>query len=326
MKKIRFRQTEIEVSQLSLGTAQFGTGRSPEECFAQMDAYTERGGNFLDTAHVYGDWAWPEPGRSEEIIGQWLARTKKRSRMVISSKGCHPPLDNMLKSRVDAGNLREDVEGSLRKLKTDYIDLYFLHRDDPSAPAGEILEALEEEVRRGNIRYYGCSNWSLERVREADTYAQAHGLQGFSCNQMMYTLADVEEETLVQPQLTLLDPAFYEYEKAAGLNFMAYMCMAGGYFTRKLAGAEIPASQQERYPGEANERIAGLLKDFAAEGYTVTDFLLRYVTMAEFPSVPIAGFRNPEQLREALDAVEKEVPGEMMDALVCCKQLQRYGF
>ena len=93
MKKIAFNNTELDVSELCLGTSNFGTARSTEESFEQMDVFLEAGGNFIDTALVYGDWAWDEPGRSESVIGQWLAKGGKREQVIISTKGCHPPID-----------------------------------------------------------------------------------------------------------------------------------------------------------------------------------------------------------------------------------------
>lgn len=204
------------------------------------------------------------------------------------------------------------------------LDLYFLHRDNPQVPAGELLEALEDEVRRGNLRYYGCSNWSLERLKEADRYAKEHGLRGFACNQMMFVLADVVPETLVKPQLTILDGEYYRYEKETQLSFMAYMCMAGGYFSKRMAGKPVSAQQKERYHGDANEAILRKLKLYVSEGYQVTDFLFRYVKMAGFPSIPIAGFGSEAQLRQGLDCIDREVPEEIMKDLISLKRTQSY--
>ena len=105
MKKIFLSPGGLEVSVLALGTAQYGTGISEEEAFRQMDLYTERGGNFLDTALVYGDWGCAERGCSERVIGRWLSSRKKRSQVVISTKGCHPPLEDMSESRVNGKRL-----------------------------------------------------------------------------------------------------------------------------------------------------------------------------------------------------------------------------
>lgn len=322
MDRVNLTNTDLQVSQLCLGTADFGTKKSREEAFRQMDIFMEGGGNFIDTAHVYGDWACDERGCSEKVIGGWLKG--KRDKVIVSSKGCHPPIDNMLCPRVDPENLRQDVTESLVQLQTDYIDLYFLHRDNPQVPVGELLEALEEEVKKGSLRYYGCSNWSLDRLKEADAYAREHGLRGFACNQMMFVLADVVPETLVEPQLTILDDAYYQYEKDTGLSFMAYMCMAGGYFSKRMAGKPVSPQQKERYHAEANEAILRQLKLYVSEGYQVTDFLYSYVKQAAFPSIPIAGFSSEEQLKQALVCIDQDIPEEMMHNLVTLKRMQSY--
>lgn len=324
MKTTKMTGTELTVSRLCLGTAQYGTGTGREEAFRQMDVYADAQGNFLDTAHVYGDWGCKERGISEIVIGEWMKERQNRSHMVVSTKGCHPPLNDMLRSRVDGDSLREDLEGSLKNLGTDYIDLYFLHRDNPEIPAGEILEALEEQVKKGSLRYYGCSNWSLARVKEAAVYAREHGLKGFACNQMMFTLADVAAETLVKSQLTILDDEYYQYHKETDFSFMSYMCMAGGYFTKKLHGRPVSLSQKARYRGEGNEALLRQLKLFTQEGYDVTDFLYSYVTRAAFPAVPIAGFSSVEQLEEGIRSIDREVPEDMMDTLTGLKRLQTY--
>ena len=110
MKKILFNNTDLQVSELCLGTANFGTVRSVEESFEQMDIFTEAGGNFIDTALVYGDWGCNGKGRSEKVIGQWMALRKKRDQVILSTKGCHPPAEDMNVPRVNAAEICSDVE------------------------------------------------------------------------------------------------------------------------------------------------------------------------------------------------------------------------
>lgn len=324
MNRVKITGTALEASAICLGTANYGTSISTEEAFCQMDIFIQEGGNFLDTAHVYGDWACAEQGCSERVIGEWLHGRGRRSDILLSSKGCHPPIAQMSESRVDVKSLREDVESSLKNLRTDYIDLYFFHRDNPLVPVAELMEAMEAEVKKGNIRYYGCSNWSLTRVMEASAYARTHGLKGFSCNQMMFVLADVQEDALVENQLTILKNDFYQYQKANGLALMAYMCMAGGYFSKRLSGRSVSEDQQRWYHGDANEAIIHQLGCLSAEGYQVADFMLRYVISASFPTIPIVSFSSIEQMKKGLGSVERKIPKDMMDTLVSLKSMQRY--
>lgn len=135
--------TDLLVSNLCLGTVQFGSAIGEKECFEQLDEFTDLGGNFLDTAHVYGDWLAGERARSERVIGKWLKQSGKRNNYVISTKGAHPRLDSMEVSRVSREAIMTDIEESLKCLGADTIDLYFLHRDDESVSVCEILDILE---------------------------------------------------------------------------------------------------------------------------------------------------------------------------------------
>lgn len=317
MKKIKWNHSDLNTSELCLGTVNYGTKTDKTEALRQMDVYNDHGGNFLDTAHVYGDWGGKERGLSEQVIGEWMKTSGKRSDIILASKGCHPPIEDMSHSRVNAKCLKQDIEESLRCLKTDYIDLYFLHRDDLSIPVYELLETLEEECKKGNIRYYGCSNWSLTRIKAADEYAKKHHLKRFTCNQMMYTMADVVPESLTKAQLTFLDSEFYDYHEENGMNFMAYMCLAGGYFAKKISGKPIPPEQIERYGTPANETISQKLVQLEREGYSITSILLQYVRNAGFPSVPIASFSTVAQLEEAITAMDAVIPKEVMDLFTC---------
>ena len=324
MKKITFNRTELTVSEICLGTANFGTARSVEECFAQMDLFSEAGGNFMDTALVYGDWAWPERGRSEQVIGQWLTERKVRDQVVISTKGCHPPAEDMSIPRVSRGEIISDVELSLQNLQTDYIDLYFLHRDNPKIPVAEILETLEEQVKKGKIRYYGCSNWKLDRVKEAAAYAKEHELQGFSCNQIMMALTDVDMSSQEWTGMQILDEDFYACHKESGLNLMAFQCLSGGYFSKRLAGKTVSEMQKAMYDCAANDAMLEKLKGFEKDGYDPLVFSLQYVKKAGFPAIPITAFSSEEQLKKMIALSKVQVPKEMLDELIALKKVQKY--
>lgn len=288
-----------------------------EDAIRQLNRYVELGGNFIDTAHIYGDW---EPGMgplSEQAIGKWLKTHAGRDKLVISTKGAHPRMQTMDIPRCSNEEIESDLNSSLSLLNTDYIDLYFLHRDDPRRPAGEIVEFLEQQVRAGKIRYYGCSNWKLSRVAEANDYARKHGLQGFSCNQLMWSLAEINFDGLSDQSFVLMDQETYRYQAQTGLNAMAYMSVAKGYFTRRAAGEALPQSVTDVYNGETNDRIFRLLQDACAGGgCSMMDYALRYLMEGHpFPSVPIASFDNDEQLRTGMESIEAPVDPEVMKAL-----------
>ncbi|WP_101911264.1 aldo/keto reductase [Marasmitruncus massiliensis] len=320
MRKLKLSKTELQVTPLCLGTVNYDSTLSKVDAKHQMSQYLELGGNFIDTAHVYGDW---NPGllcRSEHTIGEWFAETGNRQKVVLATKGAHPDWLNMSVPRVKAEDIAKDLDESLHYLQTDYIDLYFLHRDDPSVPVSEIVDCLEDAMKVGKIRYYGCSNWSLERLREANTYAAQTGKQGFICNQLMWSLADINFDNLADKTFVLMDGKTHRYHAENNLNAMAYMSIAKGYFTRKAAGEQLPASVTDVYDSESNFHIFEELIHLAKEtDYSINDLSLLYIIANQaFPAVPIASFDNDNQLKQAMDCCNKPVPVEL------CKLLGSY--
>ena len=169
--------TSLAVFPICLGAASLGTESNRSDAFALLDAYTAAGGNFIDTARVYSDWIPGERQRSEKIIGEWISTRNNRTHIVLATKGAHPDLTHPI-PRVTPADIDADLTESLRHLRTEYIDLYWLHRDDPIQPVGPILDTLERHRRAGRIRAYGCSNWSAARITAAAQYATAAGIAG----------------------------------------------------------------------------------------------------------------------------------------------------
>lgn len=322
MKKIKLTGTDLTVSQIALGTAQFGSGLPKEAAFRELDAYISLGGNLLDTAHVYGNWIPGLNSPSELTVGEWLKKSGKRNEVLIATKGGHPDVSDMDASRVNVAELEKDLEGSLKNLNVDYLDLYFLHRDDPNVPVQELLEWLEKKVKEGKIRYYGCSNWSLQRMKEAQEAAKKNGYHGFACNQAMGCLADVHPETL-PPSNVVMDAAIREYHRQTQLGFMAYMSLARGYFSLRLSGAPISQESLDNYTAPSNERMVEKLRELVGTDYGVLDFCYQYLIRQEFPTVPVSGFRNVKQMEEAALAVDREMPKEVLEQVASLKELQR---
>src|SRR3569832_1722083 len=152
---------------IGLGTSRLGADGERADAHALLDRVHDHGGTLIDTAAVYSDWIPGERGRSETVIGEWLAARGTRNRVQLSTKGAHPPLDDMRHGRCAAASIRHDVEQSLRRLRTDHIDLYLLHRDDTSVPVAEIFGTLNEFVQQGKILATGVSNWDVNRISQA---------------------------------------------------------------------------------------------------------------------------------------------------------------
>lgn len=316
MKNVKLNDTDLMASPLGLGTVNYGTSVDKEAAKKQINQFIALGGNFLDTAHVYGDWVPGEKGRSERVIGQWIKENGSRDKIIISTKGAHPDLATMNISRLAAEDLIKDTDESLHRLNTDYIDLYLLHRDDPNVPVAEIIDSLEELKKQGKIRYYGCSNWTLSRIQEAQAYAKQKNMTGFVCNQTLFSLADVNVHNMADKTLVVLDKEAYEYHEKSKMNLVAYMSIAKGYFTHRLQGRALSDAQKGRYDNPVNDAIYNKLIEISKKSdLTILDLSLKYVMMQKFPSVPLVSFSSERQLKEAMASCCKTIDQDIMDEL-----------
>ena len=176
MRAFTIPHTDLTVSALSLGTGGMGTHVSHDDSFRILDRYVERGGNFLDTAHIYAAWVPGGGGASERTIGDWIRTRGARDAVAIGTKGGHPHLETMTISRLSPQEIVQDLDESLERLQIETIDLYWLHRDDPKRPVGELIETLTDAVTQKKIRYFGVSNWRLPACKRRWTMPLPEGL------------------------------------------------------------------------------------------------------------------------------------------------------
>jgi aryl-alcohol dehydrogenase-like predicted oxidoreductase len=172
------------ISRLVQGTVSLNS-KDMDASFKLLDEVYALGCTAFDTAHVYGT------GDSERTLGKWVQKRGSREKVVIITKGAHPNAD---RRRVTPYDITADLHDSLARLNTDYIDLYLLHRDDPSVPVGPLMDILNEHHAAGKIRAFGGSNWTYTRIREANEYAAAHGLTPFIVSSPQYSLAEMMKE------------------------------------------------------------------------------------------------------------------------------------
>jgi aryl-alcohol dehydrogenase-like predicted oxidoreductase len=321
MRTVRLLNTNLDVSTLCLGTGQFGSALDRAASWALLDAFVDAGGNFLDTANVYGDWVPGTKSSSEKMIGAWLAERGQRDRVILATKGAHPLLSSMEVPRCAPHEIIHDIEQSLDHLRTDVIDLYWLHRDDPTRPTGEIIETLAGQVQAGKIRYFGCSNWRVERIAAANAYAQAQGLPGFVADSMLWSAAKLDVAALPDKTMVAMEPALYRYHEETNLAAIPYSAQAHGLLHKLAAGdhAAIRASHNAIYPPLANQRRALAVQTLAQElGVSITSVVLGYLQSQPFVTVPIIGPRTLPHLHDSLagDGVWlDEEQRDLLDAL-----------
>jgi aryl-alcohol dehydrogenase-like predicted oxidoreductase len=255
-----------------------------------LDAFVEADGNFFDSAHVYSFWLSGGNGLSEISIGDYIRR-RGLENAVIATKGGHPSAlrYRIVEEYLSPARVSADIDDSLARLECDTISLYYLHRDDPRVPVDEIIEALNLEIRRGRIRYIGASNWSVERIAEANEYARAKRLASFVISQPRWSLADYKST----PDLNTGEEI--SWHRQTGFPVAPYSPTAHGFFAGRDTEeySSSPGNQRRR------ERATELAKKYDA---TPNQIALAWLLNHPFPVFPILGTKSPQRLQEALEA------------------------
>jgi aryl-alcohol dehydrogenase-like predicted oxidoreductase len=298
-----------------LGTSVYGVNPDETGAFRMLDRYLERGGNIIDTARCYSDWIPGEKGRSESLLGRWIKSRRNRDTVFVSTKGGHPPMDDFSRPRLSPEELAADLEASRRALGVDCIDLYWLHRDDTSRPVEALLETLEIFRENGRIRYYGASNFSPERLREAAVVSEENGWQGFSGNQPMGCLGIRFRKPVDIPLLKVLDDPTERFQEKSGSALFPYTSQAAGYYEKALRlGPEHPSLAGHPFNTPGCNRIAGELKRLSREsGYSVSALVLAWWRTKTCRVHPLIGCRTIEQLDDSLQALT--VPQDVLNHL-----------
>ncbi|MEZ4708392.1 MAG: aldo/keto reductase [Caldilineaceae bacterium] len=307
----------LRASQLCLGAGGLGSRLTQDASFALLDAFADGGGTFLDTAHVYANWRTDLPKSiSEKTIGQWMRARDNRAQMVVGTKGAHPDLSTMHISRLSPAEIVQDLNESLTHLQTDYIDLYWLHRDDPTRGVADIVETLNAQMRLGKIRAFGCSNWAPARIQAAQDYAAAHNIHGFAANQPMWSLAQPNAAAFGMPGLAAMDGETWALHKALNLAAVPYTSQARGFFSKlALWGVDgLAEAERKSYLNEVNLRRFERIQKLAAEhNAEPSQIALAYLLAQPFPTFPVIGCRTIAQLTDSMAALAVSLtPAELV--------------
>jgi len=267
-----------------------------------LDAVLAAGINAFDTARIYGD--------SEICLGRWMQKRSNREKIFLITKGCH---HNAWRRRVTPYDMKSDLEDSLARLQVDCIDLYLLHRDDPAQPVGPIVETLNEMHAAGKIRCFGGSNWSHERLTEANEYAAAHHLLPFSVSSPFYSLVDQYGDPWRDGvKLTGAENqearAWYRKNQ---MPVLAYSSMGRGFLSGKYtSGMPISAFPAEHQSEENLEKLRRTECLAREKGCSVSQIALSWLLHQPENVFPVLGIRNEAQLKENLGAPEVHLTAE----------------
>lgn len=275
------------VSRLVKGTDYF-YHESYGKAAANLDAFLAIGGNAVDTAHVYCG------GQSEEVLGRYMKERGNRDRLVILTKGAHHDANG---PRVTPEAIRHDLETSLKRLQTDFIDLYALHRDDPSVPVGPIVEALNEPIRSGKVGAIGVSNWTWRRIQGANDYAAANGLVGFTFSSPNLSLAKPNEP--FWPGCVSADAETCAWHERTQMPLLSWSSQARGFFTGRFSPdvRDNPDIVRVFYNDGNWERLNRAKRLAAEKNVSMIQIALAYVLNQPFPTCALIGAQSPEELR-----------------------------
>jgi len=306
MEMRKLGRTGLPVASLCFGGNVFGWTADEQRSAAVLDAYFDGGGNFIDTADTYS------VGESESILGRWMRERKNRSRVILATKVGSRMGDNPAMQGLSRRYIMEEVEASLKRLQTDYIDLYQAHRDDPNTPLDETMDAFHDLVRQGKVRSIGASNYSAARLREALQISEQRGYVRYEC---------------LQPPYNLVNRTVYEGELEAlcleqKLGVITYSSLASGFLSGKYRlGKEVSSSPrakgvQERYMNEKDFKILEQLdRVAAAHSATVAQVALAWILARPGITSAIASATSMEQLRELLGAIDLKLTEGDMETL-----------
>jgi len=299
MRTVALGDTGERVSALCLGAMNFGTKLDEQGSFQLLDRYWEAGGRFIDTANNYAVWWGGDGTESENVLGRWMRQRKNRSELFLATKvGFNrPPTGNGLSRAI----IRQEIEGSLRRLGTDSIDLHYAHKDHRSDPLEETLAAFDELHRQGKVRLIGCSNHRAWRIQEARTLSRKNGWIAYCCVQQRHTYLRPVAGARFDPQLAV-DEELLDYCAAHAADFLllGYSSTLGGAYSGR---SDRPIPPQ--YRGPANEARLSTLSEVAREvGATPQQLVYAWMLHSTPLALPLVSAGSVQQLDENLGALE----------------------
>ncbi len=309
MQKRQLGKSDLQVTPLCFGCNVFGWTIDEKTSFEILDAFVEKGHNFLDTADIYCKWATGVGGESENIIGKWMKTRGNRDKIVLATKA--GMIDAVGGIDISKKHILKACEDSLKRLQTDHIDLYQTHKDDLNTPVEETLEAHAQLVKEGKVRYIGASNFTATRLKESLEASKKHNHPRYETLQPLYNLYDREvfEKELAQLCLDENISVINFYSLAAGF-------LSGKYRTESDLSKSVRGVRVKSYLNERGLRIVKALDEVSAAHHTSNSAVaVAWLLTRPFIGAPIASATSLEQLEELFKAVELKLSAESVAKL-----------
>ena len=297
----------IKFSKIALGAANFGCKVSRETSFELMDRYYEHGGNLIDTGRIYSCWIKGGANASESAIGDWIEDRGLKGKMFVATKGGHPPVTNKHISRINKEAIEDDLNESLKYLKTDCVDIFYLHRDDATKPVSEIMPILNNFVKEGKAKYIGASNWTGKRIAEANKFAEENGMAKFAFSEIMWSYAKINVEGESDDTLVLMNDEEYKWYKENDVKLMCFSSQAQGFYSKAVKDGvdNLPEHYIAKYKNQTNlDRIEVAKRISKETGISPTALgLVHLFKSKDIDAIPIVGGVNREFLDDSLASI-----------------------
>ena len=303
-------KSDLQVSPIAFGGNVFGWTLDEQQSFRILDEFADAGFNFIDTADTYSTWVSDNKGgESETIIGHWIRQRGKRDDLIIATKlGGDMGAD---KKGLSAKYIREAVEASLKRLGTDYVDLYQAHYDDLDTPTAETIEAFNRLIEEGKVRYIGASNLSAARIAESNQYARENGLQGYVSLQPLYNLYDRQK----------FETEYLPVVQSESLAVLSYYALASGFLSGKYRnegdlGKSPRGGGVKKYLDARGFRILEALDSIVSESSaSLAQLAIAWQLHKPFITAPIASATNKKQLDDLIAAASLNLSTEQVALL-----------
>lgn len=317
MRYTYLNNMDLRVSQICLGTAEFGSSLNKQRAFDILDEFVYWGGNFIDTANIYGKWLSNKVNCSERIIGEWIKERRNYDSIVVITKGGHYCFDDINKSRINQDNIGKDIKESLKSLNIDCIPLYLLHRDDKNKPIEEIIEILLHYQKLGMIRYFGLSNYSVDRLETARKYLYSKSRNNKLVVSNYWSFANKNDVIFEDKTLVTMNSYEYQWHCFYNIPLLPYSAAAQGFYDKLYKSGlvvkdgeiisfgkvftQVPSKMMELYWNKENlKKYEFLVNLHKCTGNSIHTLSIAQLLQQPFQVIPICSAYNKNQLSEIM--------------------------
>ncbi len=295
----------IDLPSLTFGTASFERKDTDDIYFELLDTYYKCGGRCIDTARAYCQWLDDGADSSETVVGRWIKSRECRNDIILCTKGGHPDFESMDVSRLSPEELEYDLSRSLEVLNTDYVDIYFLHRDDEKIPVSEIMPVLNDFYQSGRVHFLGASNWTSARIEEANRFAEQNGMEPFRVSQINYSLAHSSTDTFDDPTVVCMNLREFKWYQRTQMPLMAYSPQAKGFFAKLAHGTTNKSMPEGQFTSTANlARLSRVRQLSEQQGIPPAVIPLGYLNSQPFFVSSVFAASKPWQIEEDMKAMD----------------------